>query len=775
VSQEKVRNLRLNQKPKRSKHSARLETREAKAKMKEVQAKYNAVLKEYYLNRSSFAVARDALNRTWSTGEYLPKEVKQKLDELQREFSSLSTDYENALKYELDLRELRRAGMGVNLEVSSLSADGKLVGTLLDDRLSVGVFKKEQAAIEQAKAERDVEKSKTLTGRVMVGIKKHPGKLKTVRLLTAASIGFATGGLFGMAAGATRFATSVALGGLTAIKIYELSQEAVDKNKNYLDALMVPRSKEEVEGLTREDRTKMLRIANAQLEQAKLRQVAKAATAAALVGGVYNGSFAAVDSLIAPTPSPAVMPYPDSGLGAEAQSAIEAAAEREMEDMATASLSPEAVPAISSIDLINKIELDTSSAIAGNDTVINDVKLNGVGLSSIDSAQTILLLSEIKQQAGDILWDAPRLNKFELENLINSRLESKFGSQDWWPQSSGIKVEFGSIELAEDLQRDREILTEMGQTDFGSVDAEDAESVREYQIKQGDNLTNIVKSELAAKLEGVPAARREAVLANLFERINNNTELKTELGIKADVNKIYSGDKLNLGVLERELEKETLVDNFRKSGALGVESDSATKNVPIKVTESALERGTKITISDGLGDRAYVEEKPVLPRPVPAGIKEFSPAVSPEVYQNLKLPTTLPVTGQYMDNVGINDQIAKIFQGGPNGFEREVMNAVNDYDNRTYDPLNRLFGGFTSPYMLLGDMSLEKYYNYIDMPNAELRQDLASQGIKYETFVSWSDKITELQGRFPHTEKTTIGDLMKRAVLEDRLSALKNK
>lgn len=110
----------------------------------------------------------------------------------------------------------------------------------------------------------------------------------------------------------------------------------------------------------------------------------------------------------------------------------------------------------------------------------------------------------------------------------------------------------------------------------------------DHTIVQGDNLWNITKSAYAHKLDGLSSGEKNIVLDSVFDEVRGNPELIKDLGVKADIDKIYPGDNLKVSSLNDLIDKhiKALSDNpIRTTSTVSGTNISTAESVPSHITK----------------------------------------------------------------------------------------------------------------------------------------------------------------------------------------------
>ena len=325
----------------------------------------------------------------------------------------------------------------------------------------------------------------------------------------------------------------------------------------------------------------------------------------------------------------------------------------------------------------------------------------------------------------------------QFEAILYSKLEEKFGDTNWWKEAKFETVDVGEF-------------TNLHAKEAVPAVPEAVADTSDYVIKKGDTLEGIIKERLADKLKIVEESQRPVVLGRLYERLNSNPELLSDIGIKENVHKIYTGDNLDLAALERELEKELdveIIENM-KSGPVSVEADGDAQTVPIKVVEKPT--------------APFIETKVAS-----AVLNEAVPSAKSYV-----LPKINPMSGIYTEHPQYKAFAEELF-GGVRKYDEAIVRNVKDFEEGTgvYDPVDRWLRTYQSPYTQLSNMSVEGYLEFKNQPREVLEEyfNRPNVSIKYGMYLAWQERIDNLIKTLPNKPTTTIEDLVKRDVINKEI------
>lgn len=102
----------------------------------------------------------------------------------------------------------------------------------------------------------------------------------------------------------------------------------------------------------------------------------------------------------------------------------------------------------------------------------------------------------------------------------------------------------------------------------------------------------------------------------------------------------------------------------------------------------------------------------------------------------------------------------------PEKIEKILNNEINKVETSELDRFERYLGeNYTSSFEYLQDKSIAEIYELLNSEDLDLRKKISNQGMKYEIFVAWIDKIPEMQSIIGEDEDMTFGELFTRFVL----------
>lgn len=406
------------------------------------------------------------------------------------------------------------------------------------------------------------------------------------------------------------------------------------------------------------------------------------------------------------------------------------------------------------------IAIPYSGREGGYEHVISNLNLGeDFDPSALPDGKAAEIEKFLRVKISDYLDANVNMSEAKLEANLMSVLERKFGSESWWTDADIKKVDIGDIVLRKiEAAQNAGTVSATPSTEVpasnlspfdGSIKPEYA-----YEVVKGDTLGEIILDKFKLQTNGFSEAEKGELLARAFAKLEANPDLVKQLGLRSgDIDLIYPGEKLNLEVLhdliDKEGERMTILEDFRKSAPLTVEAEAGVKNVPITVVEKPIPGGRAVTFEDA----TYTEAAPSTP-------EKPSIPVAPKI---------TPLNGQYLDHPAYKEYLTKVF-GSEDQAMREVLKSAKDFDATTYDVFDGM-KGYESPYTFLGEQKLKDFDGFVKQNPAEIRSFLSENNIKYETYLAWVGKINELRANLPATENTRISDLFGREVA---LEAAKN-
>lgn len=428
----------------------------------------------------------------------------------------------------------------------------------------------------------------------------------------------------------------------------------------------------------------------------------------------------------------------------------------------------EEIPPLNALQLNPEIEITyyNLNGTPESKMVLSDIKLIGnFNTDSIPAAELEKVNETIALKANDLLSVHPNMSEIKLEKLILEKLKEDFGETDWWKKTvtSETRIDIGKIippnrplpEIYEPYQN--AIVPE--EVEKAPATISEIAPKHVYIVEKGDNLWDVLKKEFPQELDGLAQDKQEAVLNKLMSTARVNDEVRNSLGLRSgDPELIYAGDKINLDSLGEELKRLVVLQKedyvpYVNSADLAIESDNSVHEVPIKVVEAVP------AVTPVQNEIASAGEDNLIETPVTQIEKIINP------------PRLFSATGNYYDSPEYKQYIVQNF-GDLKTFEKTIGRAVVNFDNRTYDILERssFFGNdYQSPYNFMHDMTLKEIQEFNSQSPAEIKNILGNENIKYETFVAWNDEINKMESKLPYGQSTKLSDLFARYVAEQSM------
>lgn len=718
--------------------------RESKREMRELETQYNESLRNYYRNRSLGQKLRDGLRQFRGREDGYSPELR----ELQKRYDQAADTYRTALREKLELRARTQAD----------TAGAAAYEGAIDDRLAIKgqrtvvgtdgvtrVFGVESEADIRAAAIETADRESRLNT-VLSTMRANPKVTRAIGLGLAAGVGALSGGIPTALAASARWAVATFGGAAAAEFMYRRSQKEVDAAASALEYVR----ENDVDGISVTDRRKALRLNEALVRKAKVRQRSKAVLTAVAVGGAASYGAATVNEYLN-SDVPVAGPL-GSGTSVSATS--------------------EGVEIIAG-PVIQVKEVAVEGTMLGDQLVKNIELLSSNANAVIPEAEVPGIFGYVKLATQDIVAAHPNMAVDDVERLLLEKLTNKYGATEWWQQAKVTKVEIAGIELS------------------GTTSG--AETVETYTVRPGDSIWRIATREHSDVLAELNATERDQVLVELRERINESPALQQEIGVTSgNADQIEVGDSINLSEMEEEL--RDIIADRPKRGALPVQGDLSEQSVPIRSTYTTpvdpQEFGVPVEAPrynsiDPMAPKLPVNQDPMFIVPgkdtVIAGTAE---AVAPAVSELPKLPTVEPLAGSYLTTPEYQDFIARNF-GSEAVFSRTVDQAATRFEDGTYDFINRFLQEFKSPFKATPQELLEnRDFELAKMTVAEIREWRAGfendpellrsfalqNGFKYETLKAWLEKVdvlTDTRTGLPFKESTTFGDLYARSIAKE--------
>ncbi len=400
--------------------------------------------------------------------------------------------------------------------------------------------------------------------------------------------------------------------------------------------------------------------------------------------------------------------------------------------------------------------------------VLSDIKIIGNFNNGFIPAADLEKMNEtIALKANDLLSVHPNMSETVLEAEILSKLKEDFGETEWWKNSvtAETKIDIGKIippnRLVPDVYEPH-IQNPVSTEAVEKVPVAGITPVHVYAVEKGDNMWDITKKEFSQELAGLDEAKQDAVLSKLMSIARVNEDVRNSLGLPSgDPELIYAGDKINLDSLGEELKRLVELQKvdyvpYTNSADLAIESDNGVHEVPIKVAEVVPE------VTSVQAEIMPVKESIPVEAPVPSIEKIINP------------PRLFSATENYYDAPEYKQFVVQNF-GDLKIFDKTVERAVINFDNNTYDILERsaFFGNdYQSPYNFMRDMSLKEIQEFNNQSPAEIKNILGNENIKYETFLAWNDEINKMESKLPYGPSTKLSDLFARYIAEQPIKGV---
>jgi hypothetical protein len=275
------------------------------------------------------------------------------------------------------------------------------------------------------------------------------------------------------------------------------------------------------------------------------------------------------------------------------------------------------------------------------------------------------------------------------------------------------------------------------------------------------------------ELNGLSTTEQNQVVDKLLDKVNANPELMKAMNPQIkDVDMIYPDQKINIGVLEEELkrlvelEKKDIDVSYTKSSSLPVEIENSEVN---KVKINFTTNPVGFDAPPDLSHSADILEKPQAP------VSSLEALNIEEVKFNVDSPTPSRIemlnTGNYLKTPEYQNYILQVF-GTEKNFNAVLNNEVVNVDRYAYDFFNR--GMHKSFYEVYGALPLSEFSAFQQLDRGQIIALLNENGIKYEAYLAWQDKINSIANtNIPHSPKTTIADLFSRYIVESKAIQLR--
>lgn len=140
------------------------------------------------------------------------------------------------------------------------------------------------------------------------------------------------------------------------------------------------------------------------------------------------------------------------------------------------------------------------------------------------------------------------------------------------------------------------------------------------------------------------------------------------------------------------------------------------------------------------------------------------PQAVPESYRFQETERSL--TRSYLFDARYSAFIGEHY-GTPEKFERFLQNEIARIDKSANDAFAEWLGEtHASAFGFLEDMSIDQVRALSALPNAELREKLKQENVKYESYIAWMDVINDLMGYAGANPDMRIGELIARGMIE---------
>ncbi len=302
--------------------------------------------------------------------------------------------------------------------------------------------------------------------------------------------------------------------------------------------------------------------------------------------------------------------------------------------------------------------------------------------------------------------------------------------------------------------------TAVGESPIESV----IEAPEIYTVQKGDTLWEIMEEKYADKLDGLSDVEKNRVLDTLFDKVRDSDEMKASLNLSSENNNIdiiYSGEKIDLSLLGKELER--MADIERGDGVLPPYVKQAT--LPVQSTEGV----QKVPINFAK-ESAELTSAPVQPNPAPEQPLPKVVIAEPSSVSNIPPPPQGLNPNNYFNTPSYREEMIRVFHE-EKLFNHMLGKEISKVESKGYDFLSPR-SGYTSPYEFFKVMSIEDIEKLSQNPNASYM--VQEYGMKYEAFVAWVDKIREMKASgLPSNPGTYLSDLFSRYVVEVRAGRIK--
>lgn len=764
--------------------NAREEWKKTKETHREKKQEYDNALSEFYGKQSKFDKSVNSVKKFFGFQPELPAE----LTKLEEDYKSERNKYAIGLNSALKERGNSNGNKERLEEYNKNAKEGRVnIYDEKSDSFKIAfadkfILKPNQELLARQENNLLSESQKETLARISQKLGKHKWHLRGGMVIMAGTVGAMTGGLAALVAGAGwqawKIATGIAVGAGAGAITKKAMQGRVDRAEFDIEKQTLKFDVNKLDDLE-QDLLDAVGTRDKNLRQQKVASIA----AAVIAGGVTSYNLAGVDSAeaasaISEKTSPAVDEFAkeigriiDEHPGLQAMVGDEVAADPlgVTETMVSAFEMP-----IAKDMSIPNYSFDGS---VNFQTVITDLKIDSQGnlAENLTTTQKNAVEQYIKLTAIDQLSAHPNISQANLEAGIFSKLENKFGADEWWKNAQVKGVDIGAIEKNSVLESSGEIATSSDSEALSSSN----ENSRIIEVEKGDNLWNIIKAQYSMELNGLSTVEQNQVIDRLLDKVNANPELLKSMNIRSgDIDTIYPDEKINIGILEQELkilvelEKNDIDVPYTKSSSLDIKiEDPQVNRIPITFTNVPDSDSFAPPVSNVFD----VQSEAILKSPPPLGYGNENPfTVVEKVVQTVpseKIPTA-PIfsNGNFFDTPDYKKFTLEVF-GSEKNFNLAFNNRIAEIENLTYDIFNK--GIYDSPYNFLKSMTLKEIEMFDSRSSVDIKADLGPK-IKYNTYLAWVTKINDIRSSgVPYHPETKLSDLFSRYVVESNAMKLR--
>jgi len=384
---------------------------------------------------------------------------------------------------------------------------------------------------------------------------------------------------------------------------------------------------------------------------------------------------------------------------------------------------------------------------------VSNVELKTSPGTDIPAANQEAMNTYLVNKIQDFLHDRPNYNPDDLKNDLSTELFNKFGNNDWWPKDGVVKVGLNLEKVDVDIEDTNSVnksevqdqdLTQNEETPkkvvevLGPVELVPEAEVNTYQVQRGDTLSAILNEQFKDKLSQVPEGRYNATLYNLLDKIQDDPKLAESLGIKGgDIDMIRTGEILNLGAVQEELDKLIAAEN------------------------------SKDTISIVSGISSEQDPSFDIERNVPDIDTNIEEALDITEYEKDQLIKNINTVANSADGY---QSLAREYFIDDKAFRKAVDVSATKFEDNIYGFTDKLFGNsYSSPFKVMANMSVEKITDLAEGPMSEARAFCEKNNLKYEVFRDWTLELGYMQDKFLVDPKDTLVTTYERSVLIDKI------